>query len=69
MTTRTIMIEPKHIQRFLGAPSTPVDLKHDPTNWMETDNARGLRKRLPSWGSALPGRSQWLAFPRHSSRP
>jgi len=43
-TVVTIMINPKLIQQFVVEPGTKVNLKHFPTDWTETDNAKALGK-------------------------
>jgi PPK2 family polyphosphate:nucleotide phosphotransferase len=43
-STPTIMIKAKLIQQFVVEPGSQVNLKHFPTDWTETDNAKELGK-------------------------
>src|ERR1035437_3667992 len=40
------MIQPKLIQQFLVTPGSEVNLKHYPTDWTQTDNAKELGKDI-----------------------
>ena len=40
------MIQPKLIQQFIVTPGSEVNLKHYPTDWTQTDNAKELGKDL-----------------------
>ena len=40
------MINPKLIQQFVVEPGSKVNLKHFPTDWTETDNAKELGKTM-----------------------